>query len=34
MIGLRRFALIGVAVVLVLELTAYCAVCGFVDSVQ
>lgn len=34
MTGLRRFALIGVAVTLVMELTAYWVVCGFMDSVE
>lgn len=34
MISFRRLALIGVAIVLVMEMTAYVAVSGFVDSVE
>ena len=34
MTRLRRLALIGVAVVLVVEFTVYCAVCGFMDSLE
>lgn len=31
---LRRFLLVGVAVVLVVEATAYLAVCNFMESVE
>ena len=34
MIGVRRLALMGVAFVLVLEMTAYLALSGFMDSVE
>lgn len=34
MTGLRRLALIGVAVVLVMEVAAYWVVCGYMDSVE
>jgi putative flippase GtrA len=34
MARLRRFALVGVAVFLVAEVTAYLAVCNFMDSVD
>lgn len=34
MTRLRRIALVGIAVVLVVEMTAYLAVSGFMDSVE
>lgn len=34
MTRLRRAALIGVAVVLIVEMTVYVAISGFVDSVE
>lgn len=34
MTKLRRIVLVGVAVVLVIEMTAYLAVSGFMDSVE
>jgi hypothetical protein len=34
MTRLRRLALIGVAVVLVVELVVYCTVCGFMDLLE
>jgi hypothetical protein len=34
MVRLRRVALVGVAIFLVMEITAYAAVCSFMDSVD
>ena len=34
MTGLRRAALIGVAIVLVVEMTVYLSLSGFMDSVE